>query len=233
MEKNNAAEIGETEDEIARFQIREGENGDGSSNESLSGADLIGEPETESPGEDDAWSQDSDGAEVLDEKNASWELEFASWVAQDGTSTGVSIGERSVFLPRQRPPPNLEDGLQDRLQDEPATRETYTSPAVSQQLCPQSTPRIRGPQPCTMIIFMFTSFVFLSSFLGLYFTIKKQEYGYSMGDSFTLAGYVIAVGTLVTGVVSGIHFPRCKCWSVEKNKGLQEFELADTSSRNS
>lgn len=33
-----------------------------------------------------------------------------------------------------------------------------------------------------------------------------------MGDSFTLAGYVIAIGALVCGFACGLHFPHCKCW---------------------
>jgi hypothetical protein len=62
-----------------------------------------------------------------------------------------------------------------------------------------------------MLALLMTGFIGLSVFLGLYFTIHK-EYGYSMGDSFTLAGYVIAVGTLISSLLFAFHYPRCDCW---------------------
>lgn len=67
------------------------------------------------------------------------------------------------------------------------------------------------PRGCVLIISMFAVFVALSCFLGVFFTVKK-EYGYSMGDSFTLAGYVVAVGAFITAPVLVYHYPRCKCW---------------------
>jgi len=54
-------------------------------------------------------------------------------------------------------------------------------------------------------------FVALSLFLGLFFVINKG-YGYSMGDAFTLASYVVAVGALVCSFLFACHFPRCRCW---------------------
>jgi hypothetical protein len=57
----------------------------------------------------------------------------------------------------------------------------------------------------------FAAFVGLSCFLGVYFTLNKS-YGYSMGDAFTLAGYVIAVGAFISSAILAYHRPRCKCW---------------------
>jgi hypothetical protein len=71
-------------------------------------------------------------------------------------------------------------------------------------------------------MFMFTTFVALSSFLGIYFTVKK-EYGYSMGDSFTLASYIVAVGAFVSTAVLAYHYPRCKCW--DRGTGLREHSV--------
>ena len=58
-------------------------------------------------------------------------------------------------------------------------------------------------------------FVILSCFLGLFFTLRT-EYGYSMGDSFTLAGYVVAVGALISSFLLALHYPRCTCWNRER-----------------
>jgi hypothetical protein len=66
-----------------------------------------------------------------------------------------------------------------------------------------------------MIIALFAVFVILSLSLGVYFTLEK-EYGYSMGDSFTLAGYVLAVGTIISAPILAYHYPHCKCWEKYK-----------------
>jgi hypothetical protein len=66
-----------------------------------------------------------------------------------------------------------------------------------------------------MIIALFAVFVILSLSLGVYFTLEK-EYGYSMGDSFTLAGYVVAVGTIISAPILVYHYPHCKCWEKYK-----------------
>lgn len=52
--------------------------------------------------------------------------------------------------------------------------------------------------PCSLILLLMMAFIGLSCFLGVYFTVYTT-YGYSMGDSFTLAGFVLAIGTLACG----------------------------------
>jgi hypothetical protein len=37
-----------------------------------------------------------------------------------------------------------------------------------------------------------------------------------MGDSFTLAGYVVAVGTTISAPILAYHYPHCKCWEKYK-----------------
>lgn len=64
---------------------------------------------------------------------------------------------------------------------------------------------------CVRIISLSSIFIALSIFLGVYFTVNK-DYGYSMGDAFTLASYVIGLGTLICGALIGHHYPHCKCW---------------------
>lgn len=33
-----------------------------------------------------------------------------------------------------------------------------------------------------------------------------------MGDAFTLASYVIAVGAFISTAILASHYPYCKCW---------------------
>lgn len=67
-----------------------------------------------------------------------------------------------------------------------------------------------------MIMLFFATFVALSCFLGIYFTLSKS-YGYSMGDAFTLAGWVVSVGAFVSTAILAYHYPRCKCWERSKH----------------
>lgn len=71
------------------------------------------------------------------------------------------------------------------------------------------------PRSCFVIIALFAVFVVLSLSLGVCFTLKK-EYGYSMGDSFTLGGYVLALGTSISAPILAYHYPHCKCWEKYK-----------------
>lgn len=71
-------------------------------------------------------------------------------------------------------------------------------------------------------------FIALSLILGIFFTASTK---YSMGDSFTLAGYVIAVGGLICSFLLACHFSNCKCWKEklqttrEAGEGGEEIEL--------
>jgi hypothetical protein len=71
---------------------------------------------------------------------------------------------------------------------------------------------------------MFSAFVFLSCFLGIYFTLDKT-YGYSMGDAFTLAGWVVAVGAFISSGVLAQHYPRCTCWERSTESDEDRVEL--------
>jgi hypothetical protein len=78
---------------------------------------------------------------------------------------------------------------------------------------------LHRPAGCTIIILAMGSFIALSLFLGLFLTLRK-EYGFSMGDSFTLAGYIIGVGTLVCGFMYARHLPSCKCWKARDEEEI-------------
>ncbi|EPE35185.1 hypothetical protein GLAREA_10881 [Glarea lozoyensis ATCC 20868] len=85
------------------------------------------------------------------------------------------------------------------------------------------------PRTCILIISMVVCFITLSCFLGIYFTVNKS-YGYSMGDAFTLAGFVVAVGAMVSSGTMALHYPRCECWGrgkegrVEMQRLMRESE---------
>jgi hypothetical protein len=44
--------------------------------------------------------------------------------------------------------------------------------------------------------------------VGLFYSIAKDQ----MGDGSTVAGWIIAVGSLALAVPMTQHYPRCKCW---------------------
>ena len=66
-------------------------------------------------------------------------------------------------------------------------------------------------RPCLIIIAVFLSFLTLSIFLGVYFTVHKS-YGYTMGDAFTLASFVVSLGAFSLMGFVAWHYPRCRCW---------------------
>ncbi|KAE9362872.1 hypothetical protein N431DRAFT_433587 [Stipitochalara longipes BDJ] len=74
---------------------------------------------------------------------------------------------------------------------------------------------------CLGILLLFAVFLALSLFLGIFFTVKKS-YGNSMGDAWTLAGYVVAVGTACTSMLGIYHCPHCTCWRVGTQKTCTE-----------
>ncbi len=72
---------------------------------------------------------------------------------------------------------------------------------------------------CIIILIAMGAFIGLGCFLGVFFTVHR-EYGYSMGDAFTLAGFVVAVGALVCSGLLAWHYPRCECWTDRKRGGV-------------
>lgn len=55
--------------------------------------------------------------------------------------------------------------------------------------------------------------------VGIFFSTKGQ-----MGDGFTLAGWIIAVGTLGLAIPITQHYPRCTCWK-KASDTTGQFEL--------
>lgn len=64
--------------------------------------------------------------------------------------------------------------------------------------------------------------------LGICFTAHRYYYGCTMGDAFTLAGYVISVGPFVSLAVLAQHYRHCKCWKRGKEEEDIELERLQT-----
>lgn len=65
------------------------------------------------------------------------------------------------------------------------------------------------PRGCFIIAGILSSFIALSLCVGIF--VMRQG-SYRMGDSFMLAGYVVAVGALVCSFLFACHLPHCRCW---------------------
>ena len=62
--------------------------------------------------------------------------------------------------------------------------------------------------PCFFLVALGFLVIGGSLAVGLYYSIAKDR----MGDGFTTAGWMIAVGTLVLAAPMAKHYPHCKCW---------------------
>jgi len=124
---------------------------------------------------------------------------------------------RKVERALQVLPVQYEDEFQDGTSDSGSLHESQADLPLASDFTTVA-PRTRG---CLIVAAIFTTFITLSCFLGVYFTVQK-DYGYSMGDAFALAGYVVAVGAFVSTGFLGYHYPRCTCWRISR--------MADTSS---
>jgi hypothetical protein len=75
---------------------------------------------------------------------------------------------------------------------------------------------------CWVLITCGLGFLVTSGAIGITFTVTRDR----MGDGFSAAGWVIAVGTLVLAGPIGYHYPHCRCW--EKRESFQAPHRAST-----
>lgn len=127
--------------------------------------------------------------------------------------TRSGIHHRTVATP----PPDYFESL-DTLGPRPQAPTQLVSTPHQPESVPTSTPdtanaatHTTGPRGCILILTMVASFIVFSCLTGLYFTLD-QRHGYSMGDAFTLAAYIVAVGALVSTAAMARHWPSCRCW---------------------
>jgi hypothetical protein len=99
---------------------------------------------------------------------------------------------------------------------QPPSHSTTRSGSTS-SIATKPKPKGRLSLPTCWIIIMLAGLVVGGGLaVGLFFSIAKGQ----MGDGFTVAGFIIAVGTLALAVPITQHYPRCKCWKKVTNSIL-------------
>ncbi|KAG8670518.1 hypothetical protein FPOAC2_09880 [Fusarium poae] len=67
-------------------------------------------------------------------------------------------------------------------------------------------------RPCYVLCFLMFLVIGGSASLGIYYSVRYDK----MGDGFTAAGRIVAIGTLVLAGPLARHYPHCSCWGTEK-----------------
>lgn len=65
---------------------------------------------------------------------------------------------------------------------------------------------------CYILITLGMAVIAGSLAVGLYYSIAQDR----MGDGFTTAGFMVAVGTLVLAAPMAKHYPKCRCWGADE-----------------
>lgn len=108
---------------------------------------------------------------------------------------------------------------------QPSSANAYPLPARSLTwLALGKSLKHKRPRGCLLIITFFATFVAVSLFFGILFTIRK-EYGYSLGDAFTLASYIVAIGAFTSTAMVAYHYPHCRCWGKAEGNNDSGTEL--------
>lgn len=101
---------------------------------------------------------------------------------------------------------------------------TPYTPGAGQQQPAHDPPASRGIASLRRIPFCYLlaalAFIFISSSsaVGLYYSIEQN----AMGDGFTTAGFMLAVGTLVVTPPAAYHYQHCRCWRSDPKGACQE-----------
>jgi hypothetical protein len=69
---------------------------------------------------------------------------------------------------------------------------------------------------CYFFILMGIVVIGSSLAVGVYYSVTKDR----MGDGFTTAGWMVAVGTLIMAAPMVKHYPNCKCWESYRGRLL-------------
>ena len=71
---------------------------------------------------------------------------------------------------------------------------------------------LRRTRPCYLLVTLGFLVIGGSLAVGLYYSIAKDR----MGDGFTTAGWMTAVGTLILAAPMAKHYPHCRCWETRE-----------------
>lgn len=74
---------------------------------------------------------------------------------------------------------------------------------------------------CYLLAALGLVFILSSFAVGMYYSIEKD----AMGDGFTTAGYMLAVGTLVVTPPAAYHYQHCRCWRRYPKNACPEGEV--------
>jgi hypothetical protein len=67
-------------------------------------------------------------------------------------------------------------------------------------------------RPCYAFCFLMFLIIGGSASLGIYYSVKYDK----MGDGFTAAGWIVAIGTLILAGPLARHYPHCSCWGTKR-----------------
>lgn len=79
-------------------------------------------------------------------------------------------------------------------------------------------PWCRRIPACYLLIAFGVSVIVSSLVVGLYYSIAEDR----MGDGFTTAGFMVAVGTLICAAPMARHYPKCRCWDGDEASSLPQ-----------
>lgn len=90
---------------------------------------------------------------------------------------------------------------------------SHDSPAAQEQASLPSKLSWWHRVPICYILVAFGVAVIAGSLaVGLYYSIAQDR----MGDGFTTAGFMVAVGTLILAAPMAKHYPKCRCWGADE-----------------
>jgi len=129
--------------------------------------------------------------------------------AKEGEVGKVSSNEGSGSVDREQPRPLLHSS---DLTEATGERPAREPPAASRKSL------LRRIPFCYLLVALGLIFISSSSAVGIYYSVAEN----AMGDGFTTAGYMLAVGTLVVTPPAAYHYQHCQCWKPVLESARQE-----------
>jgi hypothetical protein len=135
------------------------------------------------------------------------------------TSRPLSRNTSSPFVPARFSPAYGESERPSSKTNIASTPHGHQTPLL-EELSPSSTVQLpcseahcvanvlQRIRPCYLLVTLGLAVIGGSLAIGLYYSIAKDR----MGDGFTTAGWMTAVGTLILAAPMAKHYPHCKCW---------------------
>ncbi|KAH6967227.1 hypothetical protein EDB82DRAFT_355502 [Fusarium venenatum] len=100
--------------------------------------------------------------------------------------------------------------------------EIFEPPLVPESASPPASFFI--PRPCYVFCFLMFLVIGGSASLGIYYSVRYDK----MGDGFTAAGWIVAIGALILAGPLARHYPHCSCWVTDKPLDFFELDRIET-----